>query len=220
MATHSSILAWRIPGRKEPRRLQSTGSQRVEHDWTTSLYLFYSLAALGLHCSVWAFPLVAASRGCWCTSFSLQCLLLWNAGSRHMGFSSCSSRALDHRLGSWDARTHLIQGMRDPSRPGIKQVSPVLRGRVLTNGPPGKPHHVWTVGKTFPIRFSMNGARVRERHQPPLVSSASCTPIIAPLLPDATCRAIKSPASVLGVWERMPPSPWVFIHSHHGLLLG
>ena len=32
MATHSSILAWRIPWREEPSRLQSMGSQRVGHD--------------------------------------------------------------------------------------------------------------------------------------------------------------------------------------------
>ena len=37
MATHSSILAWRIPWTEEPGRLQSTGLQRVRHDWTTSL---------------------------------------------------------------------------------------------------------------------------------------------------------------------------------------
>ena len=37
MATHSSILAWRILWREEPSRLQSTGSQRVGHDWATSL---------------------------------------------------------------------------------------------------------------------------------------------------------------------------------------
>ena len=37
MATHSSILAWRIPWREEPGRLQSTGSQRAGHDWATSL---------------------------------------------------------------------------------------------------------------------------------------------------------------------------------------
>ena len=30
MATHSSILAWRIPWTKEPGRFQSTGLQRVE----------------------------------------------------------------------------------------------------------------------------------------------------------------------------------------------
>ena len=32
MATHSSILAWRIPWTEELGRLQSTGSQRVRHD--------------------------------------------------------------------------------------------------------------------------------------------------------------------------------------------
>ena len=39
MATHSSILAWRIPWTGEPGRLQPTGSQRVGHDWVTSLSL-------------------------------------------------------------------------------------------------------------------------------------------------------------------------------------
>ena len=32
MATHSSILAWKIPRTEEPVRLQSMGSQRVGHD--------------------------------------------------------------------------------------------------------------------------------------------------------------------------------------------
>ena len=32
MATHSSILAWRISWTEEPSGLQSTGSQRVRHD--------------------------------------------------------------------------------------------------------------------------------------------------------------------------------------------
>ena len=36
MATHSSILAWRIPWTQEPGRLQSIGSQRVRHDWVTN----------------------------------------------------------------------------------------------------------------------------------------------------------------------------------------
>ena len=39
MATHSSTLAWRIPWREEPGGLQSMGSQRVGHDWATSLSL-------------------------------------------------------------------------------------------------------------------------------------------------------------------------------------
>ena len=32
MATHSSVLAWRIPWTEEPDGLQFTGSQRVRHD--------------------------------------------------------------------------------------------------------------------------------------------------------------------------------------------
>ena len=34
MATHSSLLAWRIPWTEEPGRLQSMGSQRVRYDWS------------------------------------------------------------------------------------------------------------------------------------------------------------------------------------------
>ena len=39
MVTHSSILAWKIPWTKEPGVLQSTGSQRVEHNLVTRLSL-------------------------------------------------------------------------------------------------------------------------------------------------------------------------------------
>ena len=34
MATHSSVLAWRIPGTAEPGGLPSVGSQRVGCDWS------------------------------------------------------------------------------------------------------------------------------------------------------------------------------------------
>ena len=36
MATHSSILAWRIPWTEEPGGLQSLGSQRVGHKWVSN----------------------------------------------------------------------------------------------------------------------------------------------------------------------------------------
>ena len=39
MATHSSILAWRIPWTEDPGGLLSTGSQRVRHDWAASLII-------------------------------------------------------------------------------------------------------------------------------------------------------------------------------------
>ena len=38
MATHSSTLAWKIPWTEELGRLQSMGSQRVGHNWATSLH--------------------------------------------------------------------------------------------------------------------------------------------------------------------------------------
>ena len=47
LATHSDILAWKIPWTEDPGRLQSMGSQRVRHDWATSLY-FTSVNLLGL----------------------------------------------------------------------------------------------------------------------------------------------------------------------------
>ena len=34
MATHSSVLAWRIPGTREPGGLPSVGLHRVRHDWS------------------------------------------------------------------------------------------------------------------------------------------------------------------------------------------
>ena len=48
MATHSGVLAWRIPGTGEPGGLPSLGSHRVGHDWSdlaaaaVSLYPFIS----------------------------------------------------------------------------------------------------------------------------------------------------------------------------------
>ena len=42
MGTHTSILAWKIPQTEDPGRLQFMGSQRVRHDWATSLHFFTS----------------------------------------------------------------------------------------------------------------------------------------------------------------------------------
>ena len=45
MATHSITLAWKFPWMEEPGRLQSTGLQRVGHDWVTSLHLILNQQA-------------------------------------------------------------------------------------------------------------------------------------------------------------------------------
>ena len=43
MATHCSILSWKIPWTEEPGRLRSVGSQRVRHDWATNAFSFIIL---------------------------------------------------------------------------------------------------------------------------------------------------------------------------------
>ena len=48
MATHSSVLAWRIPGTGEPGGLPSMGSHRVGHDWS-------DLAAAAAQASLWIY---------------------------------------------------------------------------------------------------------------------------------------------------------------------
>ena len=48
IATYSSTLAWRIPWKEEPGRLHSIGSQRVGHDWVTSLHFLIYLQCFSL----------------------------------------------------------------------------------------------------------------------------------------------------------------------------
>ena len=50
MATHSSILAWRIPWTEEPGRLQSMGLQRVRNDWATNTFTFLLFYFLNSTC--------------------------------------------------------------------------------------------------------------------------------------------------------------------------
>ena len=74
-----------------------------------------------------------------CVGFSLRwLLLLQSTGSRCMGFSSCGSQALEHRLSSCGARAWLLHGMWDLPRPGLEPCPPALAGRFLTTLPSGK----------------------------------------------------------------------------------
>ena len=56
MATHSTVLAWRIPGMGEPGGLPSVGSHRVRHDWS-------DLAAAAAGCSPSDFSVVGVLLG-------------------------------------------------------------------------------------------------------------------------------------------------------------
>ena len=51
MATHSSILAWRISWTEEPGGLQSMGSQGAGHDWTTTSSPWHLFSAVWLGCA-------------------------------------------------------------------------------------------------------------------------------------------------------------------------
>ena len=72
------------------------------------IYLFIYFWLCCVFVAAHLLSLVAASGGyssLRCTGFSLRwLLLLWSRGSRHAGFSSCGSRALEQRLSSCGAR--------------------------------------------------------------------------------------------------------------------
>ena len=55
MATHSSVLAWRIPGTAEPGGLPSMGSHRVGHNWSDLR------AAAACPLSQWCHPAISSS---------------------------------------------------------------------------------------------------------------------------------------------------------------
>ena len=72
-----------------------------------------------------------------CVDFSLWWLLLLQSmGSRHVGFRSCGSRALEHRLSSCGARASLLCGMWVFPWPGLKPIFPTLAGGLSTTAPP------------------------------------------------------------------------------------
>ena len=54
MTIHSRTIAWKIPWTEEPSRLQAMGSQRVGHDWATSLTSKIQLEWLN-RLSMWLF---------------------------------------------------------------------------------------------------------------------------------------------------------------------
>ena len=51
MATHSRILAWRIPWTEKPGRLSCMGSQGVGHDWATNAWTIWEIYLIFLNIS-------------------------------------------------------------------------------------------------------------------------------------------------------------------------
>ena len=130
MATHSSTLAWKIPQMEEPHRLQSMGSQRVAHDWATSLsYLLSLLDNNDLYSRFWIcfvyksciwekiqFSSVAQSCPTLCDPMDGSLL-----GSSVHGISQV-------RILEWVA----ISFSRWSSPPGTEPVAPALAGKFFT----------------------------------------------------------------------------------------
>ena len=76
MATHSGVLAWRIPGMAEPGGLPSMGSHRVGHDWS-------NLAAAAIsHCAYIWLPQWLSSKELVCNAGDTVWLLGWKISWR------------------------------------------------------------------------------------------------------------------------------------------
>ena len=121
MATHSSVLAWRIPGTVEPDGLPSMGSHRVGHDWSN-----LAVAAGGYRSGPW----VIRPWSCYLDDLS------------HLYWSTLLSYDL---VGWWSglgART--LQGERSRSEvtanSSLGESSPALMG---TDGLRGGEFYVW-----------------------------------------------------------------------------
>ena len=76
MATHSSILAWRIPWTEEPGGLQSIGMQRVRHNWSDSAHRH----SWDVHSSYWVFSLL----GSLCVDYGPNSKQNFHCHSKHL----------------------------------------------------------------------------------------------------------------------------------------
>ena len=113
MVTHSSIRSWEIPWTEKPGKLQSTGSQRVGHDWVTELNWKWKWSCCGVQ--LFATPWTVAHQA-----------------PPSMGFS---------RQEYWSWLPFPSPG--DLPDPGIKPRSPALQADALTSEPPGISHLTW-----------------------------------------------------------------------------
>ena len=77
MAAHSSVLAWRIPGMREPGGLPSLGSHRIGHDWS-DLAEVAAAIVLTLKLFDFIFKYVQITSYClWIEQVFTFCYILW-----------------------------------------------------------------------------------------------------------------------------------------------
>jgi len=102
--------------------------------WAGSLLLW----GLFSSCGEWGLPSSCGPRASHCSSFSC-----WGQALGCGGFSSCSSQALEHKLGSCGTQAELLLDVWGLSQPGIKPASPALVGGFFTTKPPRSPRTVY-----------------------------------------------------------------------------
>ena len=162
MATHSSILAWRIPWTEEPGRLQSIGMQRVRHDWAPNTFTFRCIwqenyrsdvlflthhirrCIMSIHFKIFSFKnyvfiFYSTGSSLFCSGFSLPWSpLLQSTGSRTQASIVAAHRPLSMGSVVVEHGVYLPSSMWNLPGLGIKSMSLALTGGFLTSGPPGK----------------------------------------------------------------------------------
>ena len=113
MATHSSVLAWRIPGTGEPGGLPSMGSHRVGHDWS-GLAASSLLSPGGHH----FYSCTVCSVVC-CHLVTQSCAMLWDLMDCSLP-GSWVYGILQARILKWT----VVSFSRESSNQGVKLASP------------------------------------------------------------------------------------------------
>ena len=131
MATHSSVLAWRIPETGEPGGLPSMGSHRVGHDWS-------DLAAAGFTLSIISvqFSSVHSLSRVW------LCVILWIA-AHQASLPITNSRSLLKcmSMNQWCHPT--ISSFVVPFSSHLQSFSPEKSGRAFSKNPLWNGHRLY-----------------------------------------------------------------------------
>ena len=109
MATHSSILSWRIPWTEEPGGLHSIGSQRFRHEWSNlaRMHLIFYPApgrapkTLGIYCH-------RSNKAIFCDVSEVT--FGKPLGSLRMVTGCQGNQTPDERVGTWGTSTPNLQG--------------------------------------------------------------------------------------------------------------
>jgi len=161
MATHSSVLAWRIPWTKEPGRLQSMGSQRAGHSWkwlTHTIDSYYTHQrhpppqVVRLYSRYWLSCLIQFKA-----RWKLQCVLCCAVLSCSVMSNSLQLYGLlpTRLLCPWGfSRQEYWSGLPCPPpgdlpSPGTETRSPSLQVDSLPPKPPGKPKNTGVGSLSF-----------------------------------------------------------------------